>query len=200
MSVWALVTIKCFLPTPERKPLSSSIAWQTFSKWVCVLKTSNIMLTMIYQNFGPNSTTFIIPGEVFPTRYRSTAHGISAASGKLGAIVAQVGFSRLINIGGKNKFLKHILEIFALFMLTGVFSTLLLPETKVSTEMPRFNALLTSCARTKALRTCHRKIKNILLGTPAWPSLPPGSKRLALCRMMRGFRRRRLCRRRRQGT
>ncbi|WVO19846.1 phosphate:H+ symporter [Cryptococcus decagattii] len=83
-----------------------------------------------FQNFGPNSTTFIVPGEVFPTRYRSTAHGISAASGKLGAIVAQVGFSRLINIGGKNKFLKHILEIFALFMLTGIFSTLLLPETK----------------------------------------------------------------------
>ncbi|WVQ71037.1 phosphate:H+ symporter [Cryptococcus sp. DSM 104548] len=83
-----------------------------------------------FQNFGPNTTTFVIPGETFPTRYRSTAHGISAASGKLGAIVAQVGFSRLINIGGKNAFLKHILEIFALFMLTGVFSTLLLPETK----------------------------------------------------------------------
>ncbi|WWC58526.1 phosphate:H+ symporter [Kwoniella dejecticola CBS 10117] len=83
-----------------------------------------------FQNFGPNTTTFVIPGEAFPTRYRSTAHGISAASGKLGAIVAQVGFSRMINIGGKNKFLKHILEIFALFMLTGIFSTLLLPETK----------------------------------------------------------------------
>ncbi|CAB5348588.1 unnamed protein product [Rhizophagus irregularis] len=26
-------------------------------------------------------TTFIVPGEVFPTRYRSTCHGISAASG-----------------------------------------------------------------------------------------------------------------------
>ncbi|WVQ62285.1 phosphate:H+ symporter [Kwoniella botswanensis] len=84
----------------------------------------------LFQNFGPNTTTFVIPGEAFPTRYRSTAHGISAASGKLGAIVAQVGFSRMINIGGKNKFLKHILEIFALFMLTGVFSTMLLPETK----------------------------------------------------------------------
>ncbi|WWC66455.1 phosphate:H+ symporter [Kwoniella pini CBS 10737] len=83
-----------------------------------------------FQNFGPNTTTFVIPGEAFPTRYRSTAHGISAASGKLGAIVAQVGFSRMINIGGKNKFLKHILEIFAFFMLTGIFSTLLLPETK----------------------------------------------------------------------
>lgn len=36
----------------------------------------------------------------------------------------------MIDIGGKGKFLPHILEIFALFMLTGVFSTLLLPETK----------------------------------------------------------------------
>lgn len=87
-------------------------------------------LANFFQNFGPNTTTFIIPGEVFPTRYRSTAHGISAASGKLGAIVAQVGFARMKDIGGTNKFVKHILEIFALFMLTGIFSTLLLPETK----------------------------------------------------------------------
>ncbi|KAF8072062.1 inorganic phosphate transporter, partial [Lyophyllum atratum] len=82
-----------------------------------------------FQNFGPNTTTFVVPGEAFPTRYRSTAHGISAASGKLGAIVAQVGFAQLKDIGGTNKFVKHILEIFALFMLTGIFSTLLLPET-----------------------------------------------------------------------
>lgn len=87
-------------------------------------------LANFFQNFGPNTTTFVIPGEAFPTRYRSTAHGISAASGKLGAIVAQVGFARLKDIGGKNAFVKHILEIFALFMLTGIFSTLLLPETK----------------------------------------------------------------------
>ncbi|KAG6819337.1 hypothetical protein H0H93_012782 [Arthromyces matolae] len=83
-----------------------------------------------FQNFGPNSTTFVVPGEAFPTRYRSTAHGISAASGKLGAIVAQVGFAQLKDIGGTNHFVKHILEIFAFFMLTGIFSTLLIPETK----------------------------------------------------------------------
>lgn len=88
-------------------------------------------LTNFFQNFGPNTTTFVIPGEVFPTRYRSTAHGISAASGKLGAIVAQVGFAQLANIGGTNAFVGHILEIFAFFMLTGIFSTLLLPETKL---------------------------------------------------------------------
>lgn len=87
-------------------------------------------LANFFQNFGPNTTTFIIPGEVFPTRYRSTSHGISAASGKLGAIVAQVGFARLKDIGGKNAWINHILEIFALFMLTGIFSTFLVPETK----------------------------------------------------------------------
>jgi len=90
-------------------------------------------LTNFFQNFGPNTTTFIVPGEAFPTRYRSTAHGISAASGKLGAIVAQVGFARLKDIGGTNAFVKHILEIFAFFMLTGIFSTLLIPETKGKT-------------------------------------------------------------------
>ncbi|KAI0648947.1 phosphate transporter [Trametes meyenii] len=90
-------------------------------------------LTNFFQNFGPNTTTFIVPGEAFPTRYRSTAHGISAASGKLGAIVAQVGFGKMVNIHGKNAFVKHLLEIFAFFMLTGIFSTLLITETNQKT-------------------------------------------------------------------
>ncbi|KAG6835829.1 hypothetical protein H0H93_014275 [Arthromyces matolae] len=87
-------------------------------------------LANFFQNFGPNSTTYVVPAEVFPTRYRSTAHSISAASGKLGAIIAQVGFAQLKDLGGTNIFVKHILEIFALFMCTGIFSTLLIPETK----------------------------------------------------------------------
>ena len=65
-------------------------------------------LADFFQNFGPNVTTFVIPGEIFPTRYRSTANGISAASGKLGAIISQVGFSQLLNIGGTNAFLQHL--------------------------------------------------------------------------------------------
>jgi PHS family inorganic phosphate transporter-like MFS transporter len=48
----------------------------------------------------------------------------------LGAICAQGGFGLLKDIGGTNQFIPHILEIFALFMLTGIFSTLLIPETK----------------------------------------------------------------------
>jgi PHS family inorganic phosphate transporter-like MFS transporter len=42
-------------------------------------------LTYFFTNAGPNSTTFLIPTESFPTLARATAHGISAAMGKLGA-------------------------------------------------------------------------------------------------------------------
>ncbi|KAG2107597.1 phosphate transporter [Suillus cothurnatus] len=62
----------------------------------------------LFPNFGPNTTTFVIPGEAFPTRYRSTGFGISAATGKLGAVISQVGFAQLINIGGTNKFVQHM--------------------------------------------------------------------------------------------
>jgi len=37
---------------------------------------------------------------------------------------------KLKDRGGTNNWINHVLEIFALFMLTGVFSTLLIPETK----------------------------------------------------------------------
>ncbi|KAF9210915.1 Inorganic phosphate transporter pho84 [Podila verticillata] len=89
--------------------------------------------TQFFQNFGPNSTTFIIPGEVFPTRYRSTGHGIAAGSGKLGAIIAQVGFSALKDRGGPNAFIPQLLQIFALFMFVGLLVTFLIPETKGKT-------------------------------------------------------------------
>ncbi|CDO76979.1 hypothetical protein BN946_scf184298.g6 [Trametes cinnabarina] len=90
-------------------------------------------LANFFQNFGPNTTTFIVPGEVFPTRYRATAHGISAASGKCGAVIAQLAFQWLKDVGGTNRFLGHILEIFAFFMLTGIMSTMLIPETNQKT-------------------------------------------------------------------
>ncbi|CAO0791038.1 unnamed protein product [Mucor circinelloides] len=101
-----------------------------------ILATSQVLfivlytITQLFFNFGPNTTTFIVPGECFPTRYRSTAHGISAASGKVGAIIAQVGFGLLKDIGGPNQWINHLLQIFALFMLSGLVSSFLIPETK----------------------------------------------------------------------
>ncbi|KIM95749.1 hypothetical protein OIDMADRAFT_45081 [Oidiodendron maius Zn] len=88
------------------------------------------VLCQFFSNFGANSTTFIVPGEVFPTRFRSTAHGISAAAGKVGAVIAQALLGPLANIGGTSKWLNHVMEIFGGFMLCGVATTLLIPETK----------------------------------------------------------------------
>jgi len=45
-------------------------------------------LSFTFINLGPNTTTFVIPAEVYPVRYRSTGHGISAAAGKFGAALS----------------------------------------------------------------------------------------------------------------
>ncbi|XRM45776.1 acid phosphatase pho5 [Aspergillus tubingensis] len=95
------------------------------------------VVAQFFFNFGPNATTFIVPGECFPTRYRSTSHGISAASGKIGAIIAQCVFGPLAHRGAKGgvnssdtPWLNHVMQIFALFMLCGCLTSLLIPETK----------------------------------------------------------------------
>lgn len=47
-------------------------------------------LSSFFNQFGPNSVTFIAAAEVYPTAVRATAHGFSAAVGKLGALTAAV--------------------------------------------------------------------------------------------------------------
>lgn len=94
-------------------------------------------LANFFQNFGPNTTTFILPGESFATRYRSTCHGICAASGKLGAVISQIVITRLLYPSGNQ--LEHgrtlglIVEVLAAIMFTGVLSTLIIKETNQRT-------------------------------------------------------------------
>jgi hypothetical protein len=47
-------------------------------------------LSSFFNQFGPNSVTFLVAAEVFPTPVRASAHGFSAACGKLGALTAAV--------------------------------------------------------------------------------------------------------------
>eukprot|EP00597_Dinobryon_sp_UTEXLB2267_P003690 CAMPEP_0170058874 /NCGR_PEP_ID=MMETSP0019_2-20121128/1332_1 /TAXON_ID=98059 /ORGANISM="Dinobryon sp., Strain UTEXLB2267" /LENGTH=434 /DNA_ID=CAMNT_0010263921 /DNA_START=375 /DNA_END=1679 /DNA_ORIENTATION=- len=54
-------------------------------------------LTFFFQNFGANATTYIIPSIIYPTNHRATCHGISAAWGKMGAIVGAEVFLYLQN-------------------------------------------------------------------------------------------------------
>jgi MFS transporter, PHS family, inorganic phosphate transporter len=95
------------------------------------------VLAQFFFNFGPNATTFIVPGECFPTRYRSSSHGISAAAGKVGSILAQALIGPLRTRGATatnaSPWLNHVMEIYALFMFLGIFTSLLIPETKRKT-------------------------------------------------------------------
>lgn len=50
-------------------------------------------LSSFFNQFGPNSTTFLVAAEVYPTPVRASAHGFSAAVGKLGALTAAITYS-----------------------------------------------------------------------------------------------------------
>jgi PHS family inorganic phosphate transporter-like MFS transporter len=81
-------------------------------------------LTFFFIDFGPYTTTFVVPAEVYPTKHRTTGHGISAAAGKLGAALTTFYFpALLLNIG-----VKGILEMLAVVSIVGALLTLGLKE------------------------------------------------------------------------
>eukprot|EP00884_Botryococcus_braunii_P010390 jgi/Botrbrau1/19352/Bobra.0826s0001.1 len=92
------------------------------SKWGFIFLYS---LTFFFANFGPNATTFIIPAEVFPTRFRCTCYGICAASGKAGAVIATFGFGSFDRIHRP----QAMIGVLSIPMIMGLLMTLLIPET-----------------------------------------------------------------------
>ncbi|XP_028796163.1 probable inorganic phosphate transporter 1-3 [Neltuma alba] len=86
-------------------------------------------LTLFFANFGPNSTTFIVPAELFPARFRSTCHGISAAAGKAGAIIGAFVVQSYTSDNSTRKTRRAIMAL-SIVNMTGFFCTLLVPETK----------------------------------------------------------------------
>ncbi len=83
-------------------------------------------LTFFFANLGPNTTTFVYPSEVFPTAFRTTGHGIAAASGKIGAVVAVFVFATFYQVYG----LPWFFGLLAAVSFVGFLITLaLLPET-----------------------------------------------------------------------
>ncbi|KAF3005979.1 hypothetical protein E8E13_010377 [Curvularia kusanoi] len=116
----------------------------TGSAWTKLLDTSRSGLIVLYVlchiafNLGPNVTTFIIPAEIFPTRYRAACHGIAAASGKLGSWVVQIFLAYAFQNGDQNKQYDwerknfgHVLQVMSAFMIAGAIVTyFLVPETR----------------------------------------------------------------------
>ena len=96
-------------------------------------------LTFFFANFGPNSTTFIVPAEIFPARLRSTCHGISAAAGKAGAMIGAFGFLYAAQNKDPAKTdrgyppgigIKNALFVLAVCNFLGLLFTFLVPESK----------------------------------------------------------------------
>ncbi|VEU38983.1 unnamed protein product [Pseudo-nitzschia multistriata] len=64
---------------------------RSFSVVVVVL----YLLSSFVGQVGPNCTTFLVPAEIVPTAQRTYCHGVCAAAGKAGALVASVLFHAL---------------------------------------------------------------------------------------------------------
>ncbi|KAJ7767030.1 hypothetical protein DFH07DRAFT_736989, partial [Mycena maculata] len=84
----------------------------------------NFVLLQFFFNFGANTTTYIYPAELFPTKFKAFTHGLSAVSGQAGAIISTLAFNQLSISLGTPK----VLWIFFGCSILGAFFTLLLPE------------------------------------------------------------------------
>ncbi|KAI7788119.1 hypothetical protein LA080_012182 [Diaporthe eres] len=87
-------------------------------------------------NVGPNTLTFIMAAEIFPTVFRGTFYGISAAAGKLGAIIIR---AIVAGAGDGNKELVAYLFVFSVIMLILAVLAILpgaLPEVQRDTKKP----------------------------------------------------------------
>lgn len=82
-------------------------------------------ISFFFVNFGPNTTTFLIPSELYPTKIRARSHGLSAAIGKVGAFAGAF----LLPIVLKNHGISVIMIIMALVCLAGILITFIIPET-----------------------------------------------------------------------
>ncbi len=84
-------------------------------------------VSYFFTEFGPNSTTFVYPAELFPVETRTTGHGIAASAGKLGGFVGVFLFPIFMAAGG----LRLAEAVAALVSLIGLAVTVfMLPETK----------------------------------------------------------------------
>ena len=82
-------------------------------------------MSYFFTEFGPNVTTFVYPAEIFPVMVRTSAHGISAAVGKIGAFIGAFAFPFLLT----NFNLPGAMAVAAVISLAGLVLTVFtLPE------------------------------------------------------------------------
>ena len=83
--------------------------------------------TYFFSQFGPNTTTFVYPAEIFPVRVRTSCHGIAAAAGKIGAFIGTYALTALLPVIGLSKTSAIVAGVSMLGLLATVT---MLPEPK----------------------------------------------------------------------
>ncbi|MGE5285674.1 MAG: MFS transporter [Micromonosporaceae bacterium] len=81
-------------------------------------------ISYFFTEFGPNTTTFVLPSELYPVSMRATGHGISAGVGKFGAFLGVFLFPLL----QESLQLRRTLLVTAGVAILGLMLTLVLPE------------------------------------------------------------------------
>jgi len=83
-------------------------------------------LNGFFNNVGPNATTYLIPAEVFPSEWRTTGAGFSAAMGKFGAVIGTFGFSFMV--ANPSLSYQGAFGLLAGTAFIGILVTFLIPE------------------------------------------------------------------------
>lgn len=81
-------------------------------------------VSYFFAEFGPNTTTFVMPAELYPVSMRATGHGISAGVAKFGAFIGVFVFPLFQSSLG----LRGTLVLTAGVSVLGALLTLVLPE------------------------------------------------------------------------
>jgi MFS transporter, PHS family, inorganic phosphate transporter len=81
-------------------------------------------VSYFFTEFGPNTTTFVLPSEVFPVNMRTTGHGFAAGIGKLGAFVGVF----LVPVLETHIGLRGLLLVSGIAAILGFALTRVLPE------------------------------------------------------------------------
>lgn len=80
---------------------------------------AGFVLFQFMTNLGPNAQTYLLAGEVFPTRVRGLGAGLAAATGKAGAVLTAFLFPTLLAQWGTER----LLPLLALTSLLGALIT-----------------------------------------------------------------------------
>jgi PHS family inorganic phosphate transporter-like MFS transporter len=91
-------------------------------------------LSFVFANAGPNATTFILPTVVFDEPVRATCHGLSAAAGKIGALIGTAAMDPLLSAYG----LQVVLYICGAVGVLGALVTLVFIPSDAEPRGPRY--------------------------------------------------------------